>query len=1128
MTDLDDFLATVRGLGVKLWVEGDKLKLRAPEGVLNPDLTGAIKERKAEILALLLPDPVQTIPPLPVQESYELSAAQRRLWVLTQFPEASAAYNIPLHQILEGSLDRTALETAFARLVERHDSLRTTFVTVAGEPRQVVHPRFAVPLGFRDISDAGVPEDLARQLGREDAGKPFDLATGPLLRACLLRLARDRHVLLFTISHIIADGVSLAVLARDLGRLYEAAISGSLNTLPELAFGYPAYAAWQNRLLTSGLMTPHQAYWHATLAGELPVLALPTDFPRPPLQGFRGRELFLTLPLERLEALQAFCRPRNASLFMVLHAALKVLLFSYTGQEDIIIGCAVAGREHADLADQVGFYLNTLALRSTICGDMPFETFFAETARQTKEAFDHQIYPFDQLVDELNIPRDLRRFPLFDVMLVLQNQDEPGLGLDGIRSRPVFEHPETSKFDLTFTAKATPTGLILGVEYNTDLFEPASVQAMADSFVALLEALVTDPRRPIRDLPVMTPDQRAALLAFGRGPDLDLPACSLFDLIEAQVRRTPDRCAVADQSAEWTYAELIRAAENHAARLQRIGVKPGDRVGLMLERAAALPAALLGILRTGAAYVPLDPGFPADRLAYVAADAGIGALLTQASLSALWPPGVPICRIDDAAPAEPPSSPADIDPSACAYILYTSGSTGRPKGVRISHRSAVNFLLAMQRELGIGTDARLLAVTTIAFDIAVLELFLPLTLGARVLVCDRETAADGHALARRLAATGADWMQATPATWRMLFDAGWPGKPDLNALCGGEALPADLAEALLPVTAALWNLYGPTETTVWSTCGRVEPGAPVGLGRPIANTRLYVLDDRQRMVPPGVAGELHIGGAGVTMDYWMRPDLTADRFLPALAVDPEGGRTYRTGDRVRWAASGRLHYLGRFDQQIKLRGYRIEPGEIEAVMTEHPGVSQAVLDLRDGDRLIAWYVGADAGHVPAAELRAHVRSQLPAYMVPAAFVPVPRLPLTANGKVDRKALPEPDPDRDWDLDRGVAYEPPRTEWEHRLARLWQDVLKVPCVGVNDNFFELGGHSLKAATFTARLQSETGTCLDLIDVFRQPTLAGLARLAEERGTGALLSIGAAASGPGIRPATAEELEILERL
>jgi amino acid adenylation domain-containing protein len=1121
VTDLDGFLANLRERGIKLWVDGDKLRLRGPERAIDPELTDAVKGRKAEILALLWPDSAQAIPPAPAADTYELSAAQRRLWVLTQFPEASTAYNIPLHQILEGSLDRAALETAFARLVERHDSLRTTFVSVSGEPRQVVHARLAVPFCFRDISDSDRPEALARQLGRDDARRPFDLASGPLLRITLFKLAEERHVLLLTISHIITDGLSLAILARDLSRLYRAVRTGGQADLPELAFGYPAYAIWQNRLLKGGFMAEHRAHWHDRLAGELPVLALATDHPRPPLQGYRGRELSFTLPAALLEALQAFCRKRNASLFMALHAALKVLLFAYTGQEDIIIGCAVAGRDRAELAEQVGFYLNTLALRSRIRGETSFEVFFAEIVQQAKEAFDHQVYPFDQLVDELTLARDPSRSPLFDVLLVLQNQDEPGLTLDGIRARPVFEHPETSKFDLTFCFKATPAGLVLGIEYNMDLFDPGSVLAMAHSFGALVEAFIGHPECPIRDLPRMTPAQRNALLAHGRGPALEVPACTAFDLIEAQATRAPDRCATADRNATWTYAGLIRAADAYAARLQRIGVKAGDRVGLMLERRAALPAALIGIWRAGAAYVPLDPDFPPERIAHVVADAEICGLVTDAVPAAEWASRLPVCVIDHVVPEGPPPEPVVIDPSACAYILYTSGSSGEPKGVRVAHRSVVNLLLAMQREIGIGADARMLAITTIAFDIALLELCLPLTVGACVIVCDRDTAVDGRALARRLDASDADWMQATPATWRMLLDAGWSGKAGLNALCGGEALLPDLAEALLPITASLWNLYGPTETTVWSTCGRVVQDAPIGLGRAIANTRLYVLDERQRMVPPGAMGELCIGGDGVAIDYCGHPHLTAARFLPGLAEDPKSGRVYRTGDRVRWAAGECLEYHGRLDDQIKLRGYRIEPGEIEAVMASHPGVSQAAVDLRADERLVAWYIGVDARDVSAAELRAYLSRRLPHYMIPAAFVAVPRFPLTANGKVDRKQLP--DPDRG--LDRAAPNEPPRTAWEQRLAWLWQDILKVPRVGVDDNFFVLGGHSLKAAAFTARLQSECAIRLELIDVFRHPTLAALACLAEERSTGASPAIGAAGIDAGILPATDEELEIL---
>jgi amino acid adenylation domain-containing protein len=1098
--------------------EGEALKLRASEGAVTPEITEAIRRRKAATLEQHRPAPADGIPRLPVQDSYELSPAQRRLWVLAQFPGAAAAYNIPLHQMLEGPLDLVALESALTRLVERHAVLRTRFVVVDGEPRQVIQPTQAISIDYRDLTNAEDAEVQARQLGHDDAVRPFDLHRGPLLRVTLLRLAVERHLLLFTIAHIVADGVSLSIIARDLSRLYQAACIGGPDGLPRLEFGYADFAAWQNRQLGGSAMDAHRGYWLHRLSGELPVIALPTDHPRPPLQGFNGRELSITLPLPRLTSLQTFCRERNASLFMMLHATLKLLLHAYTDQEDIIVGCAIAARDQPGLEDQVGPYLNTLALRSRIRPDESFETFFSRIVAETRQDYDHQGYPFDQLVDELNISRDLSRSPLFDVMLILQNQDEPGLDLGPVRVTPAFEHPRTSKFDLTFTFKATARGLVAGIEYNTDLFESASVQDMAGVFTALVEGCLATPECPIAQLPRMTKEQERTLLARGRGPELDLPSGGVFDLIVSQAHRTPDRCAVSDDDAAFSYAALISRAEAYAARLQRAGVRPGDRVGLMLERSADVPAAILGVLRAGAAYVPIDPAFPPERIAYIAADAKLRVLLTHAALRGQWPADVPTILVDEPFFPMERASPVASDPRNCAYIVYTSGSTGRPKGARVSHRSMVNFLLAMQRELAMRADASLLAVTTISFDIVVLELFLPLTVGARVVMCDRLTAADGRALARRLAASNADWMQATPTTWRMLLDAGWTGKTDLHVLSGGEALTPQLAAALLSITARLWNLYGPTETTVWSSCGELEPATwtdpqPICLGHPIANTQLYILDDRCRLVPPGGVGELCIAGEGVAMDYWQRPDLTAERFLTATAADPWQGRLYRTGDRVRWGPQQRLEYHGRQDGQIKLHGHRIELAEIEAVLASHPQVRQAVVDLRAGARLIAWYIGT--ADLAQSTLHTHLRDRLPGYMIPDRLIPVAAFPLTANNKVDRLSLFEGDPS----VPADDSLAPPETQWEQTIARLWQDVLRVPHVGRSSHFFELGGHSLRAAAFAARLFDATGVRLDLVDVFHQPTLAGVARLAEG------YAAGQANPAATILPATAEEVAML---
>ena len=768
MSGLDAFLASLRERGVRLWVEGDRLKLRAPNGVLEPALTAAISQRKAEILALLRPAPVAEITPVPAQDSYPVSAAQRRLWVLAQFPAAATAYNIPLHQELEGPLDRAAFDAAVAGAVERHQSLRTTFAVIDGEPRQVVHGRLAVPVDFRDLSRHEDAAALVRTLGQRHAGAPFDLTAGPLLRVALLRLAPRRHVLLLTISHLIADGVSLGVLARDLSRLYLAAAQGQPDDLPALGFGYPAFAAWQERLLAGEAMAPHRAFWHAELGGAIPVLELPTDFARPPVPNFRGGELSFTLEPALLEAAQAFCTRRNASLFMFLHATLKALLFAYSGQDDITIGCAVAGRDQAALADQVGLYLNTLALRSRLDGAQSFERFFAEIVEATKQAFDHRDYPFDRLVDELAIARDPSRSPLFDVMLVLQNQDEPGLGLDGIRAHPVFEHPGTSKFDLTFSFKASPVGLVLGIEYSTDLFRAARIRRMGGHVRTLIGSILENPAEAIGRLNILPPEEAQALNAFA-GPvaasDAEATVVAHFERFAAAA---PDRIALvrpaeadpdraepgrpksdrieSDRAepdwaeagrATMSYGELNRRANSLAHRLRELGVATGRLAAIYLEPSLNTVVAILGVLKAGGAYVPLDTRHPAERIRFILDDCSPDVVITRGDLAAGLPETsarqVWLDRDGDPAATDEARNPADrAGPGDLAYVIYTSGSTGRPKGVLVTHRNVARLFSATEDWFRFGPDDVWTLFHSYAFDFSVWELWGALLFGGRL------------------------------------------------------------------------------------------------------------------------------------------------------------------------------------------------------------------------------------------------------------------------------------------------------------------------------------------------------------------------------------------------------------
>ncbi len=1115
------------------------------------------------------------IPTLPDAASYPLSHAQRRLWVLTQL-EGSAAYNIPLHQRLTGPLDVPALERALSALVQRHEVLRTRIVTIDGEPRQQVDPPAAVSLRVIDLTADPDREAAAQQLAREDAAAAFDLTASPL-RVSLVRLAADRHVLLFTVHHIACDGVSIGILGSDLAALYLAARNGAAPPLPALRVQYRDYAGWQQAQLESGGLSAQRDYWLAQL-GAAPVLDLPLDAPRPAVQTFRGREAAWHLEPDAAQRVSAAARAANVSLFMLLGACVKVLLHRYTGEQDIVVGTPVAGRVHPDLDGQAGFYLNMLALRDTVRPGDTFTRLLDAVRTTATSAYDHQAYPFDRLVDELDLPRDLSRSPVFDVIVILQNQQESALALEGLESQPCFDHNGTSKADLTFNFKESARGLAIGIEFNTDLFAEARIARMGGHLLRILDAVTEDPHQTIGALPLLTPDETTALATWNATATPYPSSATVLSLARAVAAESPDRAACRCDGASLTYEALFTRASAWAAALSARGIVVGDVVGVHLDRAIELLPVLLGIHGVGAAYVPLDPAFPADRLRYMVEDSGARMILTTATLAADWEartgPDTRLLPLDalsaDAAPSGAVSSgtgaPVAASPNAVpaaavrpgaappgaahsgsaraaqsgdlAYLLYTSGSTGKPKGVAIEHRALVNFLTAMRREPGLGAGDVLLAVTTLSFDIAGLELFLPLVCGAQVVIATREAASDGVRLQALLRESGATVMQATPATWQMLLESGWPGDPALTVLCGGEALPFELASRLARVCRRVWNLYGPTETTIWSSVADASaavdrvagnPGAAVAIGHPIANTTLHVLDAALQPVPVGVAGELFIGGDGLARGYVGLPALTADRFIPDPFAARLGARMYRTGDRVARRAEGDLEFLGRFDDQIKLRGFRIEVGEIENALLGHPQVAAAAVVLQQsplGPRLMAAVVsrgGVDATDTDTlvATLRQHLLATLPDYMVPGAFAVMASLPRTANGKIDRTAL------RAHVIADGATTRPrrePATPTERRLAAVWADVLELPGVGADDDFFQLGGHSLKGARLAFRVNEETGVLLTLAEVFQHPTVESMARRVDARSADADAHQPRRDAIP-LAPLTPDELDLL---
>jgi amino acid adenylation domain-containing protein len=1024
------------------------------------------------------------------------SFAQERLWFIDRLDPGNAAYNMPFALRLRGRLHPDMLERSLGEVVRRHEVLRTVFAATDGELVQVIRAATPVTLPFTDLGE--LPEEAreaeVRRLAWAEASRPFDLAMGPLLRVLAVRLDEAQWVLLVTMHHIVSDSWSIAVLIREISELYSALVDGRGPVLPALPVQYADYASWQRNLLQGEVLEAKLGYWRVKLADAPPLLELPTDRQRPQVQDSRGGSVRVELPAEVSRELRALSRRAGATAFMTLLAAWQLLLSRYAGQLDVSVGTPIAGRTRLETELLLGFFINTLVLRTDLSGEPTFRDLLERVRETTLGAYQHQEIPFERLVEELAPERSLSHAPLFQVMFVLENNEQGGLRMGELEMEPLAGGGgEIAKFDLTLGLAEDEHGFAGSLSYRAELWDEATVQRMVGHFARLVKAVLTEPDRPVSGVAFLGEEERAQVLVEWNGSAASPAEECVHELFAVQAARTPDAPAVSFAGETLTYAGLDQRSNRLAHALRTLGVGPEVRTALCLERSPDMVVAMLAILKAGGAYLPLDPASPSERLAYMVEDSGARVLLTRERHLELIPAGGArvLCTDRDAAflQQQPDTTPGvRVSPSGLAYVIYTSGSTGRPKGVLVEHRSLAAFLHAMRREPGISADDTLLAVTTLSFDIAGLELFLPLVTGARTVLADRETASDPLRLAWALDAAGATVLQATPATWRMLLAAGWEGQPGLRALCGGEALAPDLAEQLLTRVDALWNLYGPTETTVWSTLHRVRPGggAPP-VGRPIAGTRVYVLDAGAEPVPPGVQGELLIGGAGVARGYHGRPELTAERFLPDPFSAQPGARMYRTGDRVRWLARGELEYLGRVDFQVKLRGFRIELGEIEAALLDEPSIREAVVVAREdslGERRLVAYVVSAGGD--AAGLREHLRRRLPEYMVPAAVVMLDSLPLTPSGKVDRRALPAPDASAS-----GDAYVAPRTPAEEVLAGIYADVLHAELVGSADNFFELGGHSLLATRVVSRVRQAFGVELPLRALFEAPTVAGLA-------------------------------------
>ena len=1080
-------------------------------------LQGWPRPGESQALHGIEPQPRVLDPETGIVENLPLSFGQERLWFLHQLDPESASYNVPVALRMKGDLNVSALEESLNRVIHRHEVLHTTFPSVEGHSALALHPDLRLSLTVEDLGHLDDPQAEARRLTELEAKRTFDLANGPLVRVRLLRLADDDYLLLLTLHHIVADGWSMGVFVREVAAFYRALVAEQPIALPDLPIQYADYAYWQRQWLQGAVAQRQLAYWQRQLAGSPELLDLPTDFPRPQEHTENGAFETFSWPASLVEPLKELSNEHGATLFMTLAALFEILLYRYSGQEDFNVGTPVAGRNRAELEPLIGFFVNTLVLRADLSGEPSFRQLLDRVRDVTVGAFANQDLPFEMLVDALQPQRAMSHSPLFQVMFVLQDAPVDALELPGLTLMPQPSDTGTAKFDLTLSVTDTGDGLHGLLEYNTDLFRLETIRRMIQHLRMLLEGVIADPDRPVAMLPMLTEAQREMLLQEWNQTRVAYPTdrC-VHELIAAQAQRTPDATALVFAAPEspaeqrMSYGELDRRANRLAHHLISLGAGPDTLVGLMMRRSLDMMVGLLGILKAGAAYVPIDPEYPAERIRFMLEDAAVQIVVTNTKAEDYT--SRPITFVSpadpalDAYPDDAPSVAVTLD--HLAYVIYTSGSTGQPKGVMIPHRGLLNHALSLVDIYQLQPDDRMLQFITLSFDAAGEEIYPTLISGATLVLIPSATDLMGTPLFRFLEEHDVTMLHFPAAAWHQSLDAFMAEggvfrgplrllllggeRPDLQRLClWGDGLPGPLT---------FINAYGPTETTITATlfatqCTTRSLGHldAIPIGKPIPNVRVYVLDRHQQPVPVGVPGELYIGGAGVGRGYLNHPDLTLTSFLPDPFSSEPGARLYRTGDLARWLPDGNLEFLGRVDEQVKIRGFRVELGEVETALSAHPAVAEAVVLARKGPsgrkRLVAYVIPWNQD-VTQAELADYLRQQLPDYMVPAAFVFLDALPLLPNGKVNRRALPEPDFSRP---ERASEYVPPATPAEEALAAIWSDLLGVEKIGVHDNFFELGGDSILSIQVIARAQ-QAGLHLQPKHLFQHPTIAGLAAVA----------------------------------
>ncbi|MCL4862866.1 MAG: amino acid adenylation domain-containing protein, partial [Caldilineaceae bacterium] len=1122
MNNIEQLLTELYAKDVKVWAENGQLRVSAPKGVLTPALRSELAARKAELLAALgqinghAPPSRDTLRPAARSRQLPLSFNQQRLWVMEQI-NPSSAYNQLGALCFEGELNIPALAQSLTEIVRRHEILRTVFPEQHGGPVQVIQPPHPIQLPVLDLTELDDPARAARvqQLAIAEAQQPFDLAVAPLLRLKLLRLAPQSHILFLMTHHICGDGWSGGVLSRELAALYTAYVHGAASPLPEPPLQYADYAVWQRQWMDDAASAAQLAYWKQQLAGLPPLLELPADHARPAVQRFCGALHRFEFSPALGEKLRTLSSRSQTTPFMIGLTAFAILLARYSRTDDIAIGSLIANRSRRELEELIGFFANTLVLRIDLAGEPTVLELLARVRKMTLAAYDHQELPFEKLVDELRPERSLSYNPLFQVLFTWQsNSTLAPVALPAVTVKALDIHPGAAKFDLHLNLWDADTGGLRGeLEYNSDLFDAATITRMAGHLQVLLAAMVENPEERVTRLPLLTEAERRQLLVEWNDTATPYPQDKrLHQWVEEQVMRTPNAVAVTFEGQQLTYRELNERANQLAHHLQRLGVGgplgAETLVGICVERSLEMVVGLLGILKAGGAYVPLDPTYPAERLAFMLEDASPAVLLTQHHLL----PHLSNCESEvlcldtgwtAIAQASTQNANVALDKDNLAYMIYTSGSTGRPKGAMNTHGAICNRLLWMQDEYGLTPADSVLQKTPFSFDVSVWEFFWPLMTGARLVVARPEGHKDSAYLVRIIVEEQITTLHFVPSMLQIFVNE--PGLEACRSLkriiCSGEALPFALQQRLFErLDVELHNLYGPTEAAVdvtyWA-CERESERMLVPIGRPVANTQIYLLDPYLQPTPIGVPGELYIGGVQLARGYLNRPELTAEKFVPDPFSSEPGARLYRTGDLARYLPDGAIEYLGRIDFQVKIRGFRIELGEVESVLANHPAVHEIVVVARAdqmGTQQLVAYIVLTQDHRPTTgELRDFAQQRLPEYMVPAAFVVLDALPLSSNGKVDRRALPAPDHGR---LALSSGFVAADTPQEQLLADIWAGLLGLEQVGVHDNFFELGGDSLLATQVIARAR-EGGLSLTLQQLFQHQTIFELARVAGQQ-------------------------------